>query len=345
MTLRTSFLAAPCLSALVSLGSLVSACGGAATSPGVDGDTTSTQSLSSPLSFPLGVETSCDAVLTQLSPNLEATTDLQSATSYPTVTLTSSGGVLTATIDGTSYPLAPVQFTAISGASATVLPGQTWTVPLSTVTASDPGSPGESAVLPVEGGSIALIGDGFFLSLEMSLGAEGAGTVAAAFECTAAGKAPTDCACAAGEVCSCGSTATPPLGVYTQCSTVLQDVASSSGGVTGGNTTVTLAAQDGELTMTLGGGPNPVATGSLDLTPTSAATATISGGQSLGGPGASSSNACTPGGDLWNPPDWPIAVASGSLTTDGQWLTVSLAGTSPCATKQRLAILCPTRTP
>lgn len=339
--LRTSFLAASCLSALVSLVSLVSACGGTATSPGVDGDTTSTQSLSSPLSFPVGVETSCDAVLTQLSPNLNASTVLQSATSSPTVTLTSSGGVITATIDGTSYPLAPVQFTAISGASATVLPGQTWTVPISTVTASDPASPSESALLPVEGGSIALIGDGFFLSLEMSLGSEGAGTVAAAFECTAVGKAPTDCACAAGEVCSCGSTSTPPLGVYTQCSTVLQDVA-SSGGVTGGNTTVTLAAQNGELTMTLGGGPDP---SSLDLTPTSAATATISGGQSLGGPGASSSNACTPGGDLWNPPDWPIAVSSGSLTTDGQWLTVSLAGTSPCSTKQRLAIVCPTRTP
>ncbi len=330
---RTSFLALPCFSLLVS------ACGGTAR-------TTSNQSLSSALSFPVGVETSCNAALMQLSPKLEASLDLVSIAASPTVTLTSSGGVITATVNGTTSPLAPVKFTAISGASATVVAGQTLTVPTSTITASAPSSPEENATLPVEGGSITFSGDSFFLSLEMSLeGSEGPGTIAAVFECTAAGKAPTDCTCSAGDVCSCGSTATPPPGVYTGCSTYLNDVGTSGGGAEGGDTTVTLAEQNGKLTMTLGGGPNPVASGTLDLTPTSAATATISGGQSLGKQGSSPSDSCTPGGDLWSPPAWPVSVNGGSLTTDGQWLTVSIVGTSPCSTGQRLAILCPARSP
>jgi hypothetical protein len=177
---------------------------------------------SSPLSFPVGVETSCNATLMQLSPNLEFGQDLASPASATTVTLTSSRGVITATINGTTSPLAPIQFTAISGASATVVPGQTLTVPTSTITASAPASPDENAALPVEGGSITFAGDSFFLSLEMPLqGSEG--TVAAAFLCAAAEKAPTDCACPAGEACSCSSTSTPPLGVYTQCSTVVDE--------------------------------------------------------------------------------------------------------------------------
>jgi hypothetical protein len=279
----------------------------------------------------------------QLSPSLEAGLDWVPTASSPAVTLTSSGGIVTATINGTTSPLAALRFTAVSGASATVESGQTLTVPTSTISVAAPTSPEVNATLPVEGGSLTFTGDSFFLSLEMSLpGSEG--TVAAAIDCTAAGKAPTDCTCPAGEACTCSSASAPPLGVHTQCSTELHDVG-TAGGTEGGDTTVTIAEQNGALTMTLGGGPNPVATGTVDLTPTSAATATIAGGQSFGGQVAPPSNSCTPGGDLWTPPEWPIAVESGSLTTDGQWLTVALAGTSPCASAERLTILCPVRAP
>ena len=327
--MRTSFVHAS-FGTLVSL--VLAACGGEKDPAG------DTSSLSSPLSFPVGVETACSASIMQLSAHVQLTMGLVVPGAPPTVTLTSSDGVVTATVNGTTPAIGPLKLTAISGASASVLPGQTLTVPTATLTAAAPTAPAVLAALPVEGGSINFDGDSFFLSLEMSLqGTDGPAAVAASFECTAPKPAPADCTCPAGDhTCACSAPSSPPLGVYTQCSTDL-DLDGSGGG--GGDTTVTLAEQNGQLTMTLGG-TNPVATGSLDLTPTSAGTATIPGGQSLGAAQASASASCKPGGDLWTPPAWPLSVTSGGLTTDGKWLTVSLVGTSPCSTEERLAIMC-----
>ncbi len=214
--LRTSFLALSLPACLSSFALVVSACGGAAAGQ----DETSTKSLSSALSFPVGVETSCSTALMQLSPGLEASYDWapsvtpSAGSSLPTVTLTSSGGVISATINGTTSPTTPIRFTALSGASAAVVPGQSLTVPTSTLSLSGTPSTSANAVLPIEGGSITFTGDSFFLSLETSLGGA-SGTISAAVDCVAAGKAPIDCTCSAGEACSCAFLhRLPPLGVY-----------------------------------------------------------------------------------------------------------------------------------
>jgi len=295
------------------------------------------------LGFPIGVETACSATVMQLSAHLQATTGLQQPGEPATVTVTSSNGVLTATVSGTFDPIAPVAFIATSNTSASVQAGQTLTVPTETLTAADPSSPATSTALPVSGGSMTLDGDSFFMSLELPLqGTDGPAAIAVTLACTAGAPSwtTTGCACPAGDLsCTCNgaAAATLPLGVYTQCSTDLEQVGPS--GLCGGDTTVTLANDDGNLTVTVGGS-QPIVTGTLGLTSTNAAVAAIPGGQSFGAAQASATLSCTPEPDAPMQSAWPLSVTSGTVTTDGQWLTFSLVGTSPCSTEERLAIVC-----
>ncbi len=267
----------------------------------------------------------------QLSAHLQSTTGFEQTTEPATVTVTSSNGVLTATVSGTRDPIAPVTFIATSNASASVQPGQTLTVPVATITTVAPGSPEISTALPVSGGSMSLDGDTFFMSLELPLqqGTDGPAAIAVAFACSAGAPSGTTTEGAAFTAL--------PLGIYTQCSTDLEQVA--AGGLSGGDTTVTLANDGGNLTLTVGGS-QPLVTGTLGLTSINAAAATIPSGQSFGAAQASATLSCAREPYVPMESEWPLSVTGGTVTTDGQWLTFSLVGTGPCSTEERLAIVC-----
>jgi hypothetical protein len=254
------------------------------------------------LMIPLGLYPGCIATTVTVAPHFEGV-----AGGAGTLTLAQRGdGALAATLAFDPYARGTAAFTPATSTSAAFAAGESFD--LDTVDFH-----GSHATITATAGSLALVGDTLFISLD----GESAGSVISGYvHCPVPASRPK-----VSVVTSAPPSTSVTPGVYGSCTA---NVGSSAGGILAGGTgTVTVTSNAGTLSATWDDGLTPVC-GHLDFTATSDGIASLTPGQTC-----SIRQPCGPPPTLGPPTAPSVATLTntvGSMTVDQGSLFINVVG-------------------